>query len=99
MPEGKFNLQSYITQLRKKGQHSTKHGRRGLRGVRDMNPFLDMRMADEAIKYKSFDKKFDLTLTWFCAYTKDRLQQLENSTVQLLYQYHTSVIGGATIRK
>jgi len=99
MPHGKFDLQNAIANLREKIQHAGEHRRNGLRCVGDMNPFIDMRMINEAMKYeKSLEKNFDLPLIGFCAYTKDRFHLLENSDIQYLYQHHNRVIG-ATAKK
>jgi CheY-like chemotaxis protein len=97
MPDGKFNLQTAIANLTKKMQQTNEHGRKGFRCVGDMNPFFDMGMTDEAVKYEStMEKNFNLPLIGFCAYTKDRFLRLDNEAVQLLHQCHSRVIGGTT---
>ena len=97
MPEGKFDLQSAITNLTKKVQQTNEHGRKGFRCIGDMNPFFDMGMTEEAVKYeKSLEKRFDLPLIGFCAYTKDRFLRLNGEAVQSLHQCHSRVIGATT---
>ena len=97
MPEGKFDLQSAITNLTKKVQQTNEHGRKGFRCIGDMNPFFDIGMTEEAIKYeKSLEKKFNLPLIGFCAYTKDRFLRLDGEAVQSLHQCHSRVIGVTT---
>lgn len=99
MPDGEFDLQKAITNLREKIKRTSEFGRKGFRCVGDMNPFFDMGMTDEAIKYeKTLEKNFDLPLIGFCAYTKDRFYSLEDETIQLLYQRHNRIIG-ATNKK
>jgi CheY-like chemotaxis protein len=94
MPEGKFNLQTAIANLTKKMQQTKEHGRKGFRCVGDMNPFFDMGMTEEAIKYEStLEKNFNLPLIGFCAYTKDRFLRLDGEAIQLLHQCHSRVIG------
>lgn len=97
MPYDKFDLQNAIANLRKKIQQSTEHRRNGFRCVGDMNPFFDMGMIEEAMKYeKSLEKNFDLPLIGFCAYTKDKFHLLEKGSVQFLYERHNRVIGATT---
>lgn len=97
MPEGKFDLQSAITNLTRKVQQTKEHGRKGFRCIGDMNPFFDIGMTEEAIKYeKSLEKKFSLPLIGFCAYTKDRFLRLDGEAVQSLHQCHSRVIGATT---
>ncbi len=97
MPDGKFNLQTAIAKLTKKMQQTNEHGRKGFRCVGDMNPFFDMGMTDEAVKYEStMEKNFNLPLIGFCAYTKDRFLRLDGKAVQLLNQCHSRVIGATT---
>jgi len=94
MPDGRFNLQTAIDKLTKKMQQTNEHGRKGFRCVGDMNPFFDMGMTDEAVKYEStMEKNFNLPLIGFCAYTKDRFLRLDGEAVQLLNQCHSRVIG------
>jgi CheY-like chemotaxis protein len=95
MPDGKFNLQTAIAKLTKKMQQTNEHGRKGFRCVGDMNPFFDMGLTDEAVKYEStLEKNFNLPLIGFCAYTKDRFLTLDDEAVHLLHQCHGRVIGG-----
>jgi CheY-like chemotaxis protein len=97
MPDGKFNLQTAIAKLRKKMQQTNEHGRKGFRCVGDMNPFFDMGLTDEAVKYEStMEKNFNLPLIGFCAYTKDRFLRLDSEAVRLLNQCHSRVIGATT---
>jgi DNA-binding response OmpR family regulator len=93
MPDGKFDLQTAIAKLTKKMQQTKEHGRKGFRCVGDMNPFFDMGMADEAVKYEStMEKNFNLPLIGFCAYTRDRFLRLDDEAVQLLNQCHSRII-------
>jgi CheY-like chemotaxis protein len=97
MPDGKFNLQNAIAKLTRKMQQTNEHGRKGFRCVGDMNPFFDMGMANEAVKYEStMEKNFNLPLIGFCAYTKDKFLRLDDEAVQLLHECHSRVISPTT---
>jgi CheY-like chemotaxis protein len=100
MPDGKFNLQTAIDKLTKKMQQTSEHGRKGFRCVGDMNPFFDMGMTDDAVKYEStMEKNFNLPLIGFCAYTKDRFLTLDSEAVQLLNQCHSRVISSTNTNR
>ena len=69
-------------------------GKKGLRRVGDMNPIFSLDLIQEGLEFERLcQKKFDWPLLGICAYTKQDIEHLEGSSLNLLHQHHSRVIG------
>ncbi len=94
MPDGHFKFQANVKRLTNKIEQSLAEGRKGLRSVGDMNSFFSLDMIQEGIDFERlWQKKFDLPLLGMCAYIRQHIEHLEDSTIDLLHQRHSRVIG------
>jgi DNA-binding response OmpR family regulator len=95
MPEGgDFKVQTNVRRLTSKVKQSLAEGRKGLRSVGDMTSFFSLDIVQKGIDFeKSWNKKFDLPLLGMCAYTRNHIERLGDSNIELLQQYHSRMIG------
>lgn len=94
LPDGKFDVERSVTRFVTRVQDSIEGGRKGLRSISDMSPFIDRGMMQELTAFEStFMKQQDLPVTAMCAYTKDSRRQLEAlSLMTTLEQSHNTVV-------
>jgi len=51
-------------------------------------------MQEELLKCdKALGRRFDFRFRGTCAYIRDKIQQFDGATIQLLHQYHDKVLG------
>lgn len=87
--EDKFDIKRSKTMMTKMVRKALDRGRKGFRLVGDMNPFLSKGMGHQLIAWESsLEKHFELPITTMCAYTKDKIDQLDNSIIMALQQHH-----------
>jgi DNA-binding response OmpR family regulator len=94
MPDDHYRIQTIVKRLSNKVEQSLAEGRKGLRSVGDMSPFFSFDMIQEGVDFERlWQKKFGLPLLGMCAYTRQHIEHLESSTINLLHQNHSKVIG------
>jgi DNA-binding response OmpR family regulator len=96
MPNGKFDFHGSMATLTKRARQSIAHGRKGLRLVGDTDPFFELGMAEELMKYEgAVEAKLDLPLIAACAYSKGKVRNLQDKKIRLLHKHHKMVVGEA----
>jgi DNA-binding response OmpR family regulator len=87
--DGKFDIKRSKILLAKMVRKSLDQRRKGFRSVEDMNPFFSMGMTRELIAWESsLEKQLDLPITSLCAYSKDNIEQLDNSASVVIQRHH-----------
>ena len=100
--EDMFDIKRSKTMMTKMVRKALDRGRKGFRLVGDMNPFFSKGMAHQLVALESsLEKQFDLPITTMCAYTKENIDQHDNSTIVALQQHHNRTMieegeGGGT---
>jgi hypothetical protein len=57
-----------------------------------MNAFFASGLIQQALNYERvLEKKFNLPIVGICAYTRERIEQLESAAIVLLQQCHSRV--------
>ncbi len=88
--DNKFDAKRGKTMMLKMAQKALDKGRKGLRFANDANSFFVRGMIGELVDWElSFEKQFDLPITFLCAYSEDNvINQLDNSTMKVIQQQH-----------
>jgi DNA-binding response OmpR family regulator len=97
--DGKFDIKRSKTMMEKMVRKALDRGRKGFRSVVDMNPFFSTGMIRQLVSWESsLEKQFDLPITTLCAYTRDKVEQLDNSAIVVIQQHHNrmTVVGETT---
>ena len=98
--DGKFDIAKSRIMMSKMVRKALDHGRKGFRSIGDMNPFFSKDMIQHLVTWESsLVKQFDLPITSLCAYTKDKLEQLDNSAIAVLQQHHNRMMKVAVWEK
>jgi DNA-binding response OmpR family regulator len=97
--DGKFDIKRSKTMMTKMVQKALGYGRKGFRSVVDMNPFFSRGMIQQLVAWESsLEKQFDLPITSLCGYTRDKVEQLDNSAIVAIQQHHNRMmVVGETI--
>ncbi len=83
--DGKFDAKRGKAVMAKMAQKAVDNGRKGLRFVNDANTFFSRDMRQQLIDWESsFEKQFDLPITFLCAYTEENIRQLNNSAIMMM---------------
>jgi DNA-binding response OmpR family regulator len=83
--EGKFDIKRSKIMMSKMVRKALDLGRKGFRSVGDMNPFFSRGMMQHLMTLESsLEKQFDLPITSLCAYTRDKVEQLDNSAIAVM---------------
>jgi len=84
--DGKFDAKRGKAEMAKMAQKAVDNGRSGLRFVNDANTFFDGdTKRQQLIDWESsFEKQFDLPITFLCAYTEENIRQLNNSYTAMM---------------
>lgn len=78
--DGKFDAKRGKARMAKMAQKALDNGRKGLRFVNDANTFFSRDMRQQLIDWESsFEKQFELPITFLCSYTEENIRQLNNS--------------------
>ncbi len=98
--DGKFDIARSKIMMSKMVRKALDHGRKGFRSIGDMNPFFSKDMIRHLVNWESsLVKQFDLPITSLCVYTKDKLEQLDNSAIAVLQQHHNRMMNLAVLEK
>jgi two-component system, OmpR family, response regulator ChvI len=93
--DGKFDAKRGKAVMAKMAQKAVDNGRKGLRFVNDANTFFRRNMKRQLIDWESsFEKQFDLPITFLCAYTEEDIKQLNNSATIMvaIWKRHNRVM-------
>ncbi len=92
--DDKFDVRRSKIMMAKMVQKALDSGRKGFRSVGDMNPFFSTGMMQQLLTWESsLEKQFELPITSLCGYTRDNVEQLDNSAIAVMRQCHGRTIG------
>ena len=92
--DGKFDIMRSKIMMAKMVQKALHSGRKGFRSVGDMNPFFSTGMIQQLLAWESsLERQFELPIISLCGYTRDKVEQLDNSTIRVMQQSHNRTIG------
>jgi hypothetical protein len=92
--DDKFDIRRSKIMMAKMVQRALGSGRKGFRSVGDMNPFFSTGMIQQLLAWESsLEKQFELPITSLCGYTRDKVDQLDNSAIAVMRQCHDRTKG------
>jgi hypothetical protein len=92
--DNKFDIKRSNILMANMVQKALDSGRKGFRSVGDMNPFFSKGMTQQLLAWESsLEKQFEFPIISLCAYTQDKIGQLDNSAIAVMHQCHRRTIG------
>jgi DNA-binding response OmpR family regulator len=98
--DDKFDIKRSKIMMAKMVQKALDSGRKGFRSVGDMNPFFTTGRIQQLLAWESsLEKQFELPIISLCGYTQDKVEQLDNSAIEVMQQSHYRTIGVTSKRR
>ena len=95
--DDKFDIKRSKIMMAKMVQKALGSGRKGFRSVGDMNPFFSTGMIQQLLAWESsLEKQFELPIISLCGYTRDKVEQLDNSAIMVMHQCHDRTVGATS---
>ena len=95
--DDKFDIKRSKIMMAKMVQKALGSGRKGFRSVGDMNPFFSTGMIQQLLAWESsLEKQFELPIISLCGYTRDKVEQLDNSAIMVMQQCHDRTVGATS---
>lgn len=95
--DDKFDIKRSKIMMAKMVQKALGSGRKGFRSVGDMNPFFSTGMIQQLLAWESsLEKQFELPIISLCGYTRDKVEQLDNSAIMAMQQCHDRTVGATS---
>ncbi len=92
--DDKFDIKRSKIMMAKMVQKALGSGRKGFRSVGDMDPFFSTGMIQQLLAWESsLEKQFELPIISLCGYTRDKVEQLDNSAIVVMQQCHDRTVG------
>ncbi len=92
--DGRFDMKRSKIMMAKLVQKALDSGRKGLRSVGDVNSFFIIGTKQQLLAWESsLEKQFDLPIISLCGYTRDKVEQLDNSEIELIQRCHNRLVG------
>jgi DNA-binding response OmpR family regulator len=92
--DDKFDIKRSKIMMAKMAQRALDNGRKGFRSVGDMDPFFSTGMIQHLLDWESsLERQFKLPIISLCGYTRDKVEQLDNSAIAVMQQRHNRTIG------
>jgi DNA-binding response OmpR family regulator len=98
--DDKFDIKRSKIMMAKIVQKALDSGRKGFRSVGDMNPFFSRGMIQQLLAWESsLEKQFEIPIISLCGCTRDKVEQLDNSAIEVMQQCHHRTIGVPSKRR